>query len=85
MCLVLLLLNLGPSALVGFAFFMIAAPAQTIVMKKMSVLRAKSMKWTDRRAELLQELFGRMKVIKLFAWEIPFTKRIWEFRQKEMS
>lgn len=84
-CLVLLLLNLGPSALAGFAFFVIAAPAQTMVMKKMFGFRASGMKWTDKRAKLLQELLGGMKVVKFFAWEIPFAKRIWEFRQKEMS
>ncbi|KAK0469891.1 ABC transporter [Desarmillaria tabescens] len=84
-CLVLLLLNLGPSALAGFAFFVIAAPAQTMVMKKMFAFRANGMKWTDKRAKLLQELLGGMKVVKFFAWEIPFAKRIWEFRQKEMS
>ncbi|KAK0204702.1 P-loop containing nucleoside triphosphate hydrolase protein [Desarmillaria ectypa] len=63
-CLVLLLLNLGPSALAGFAFFVIAAPAQTMVMKKMFALRASGMKWTDKRAKLLQELLGGMKVLQ---------------------
>lgn len=84
-CLVLLLLNLGPSALAGFAFFVIAAPVQTMVMKKMFAFRASGMRWTDKRAKLLQELLGGMKVVKFFAWETPFAKRIWEFRQKEMS
>ncbi|KAK0469912.1 ABC transporter, partial [Desarmillaria tabescens] len=84
-CLVLLLLTLGPSALAGFAFFVVAAPIQTMVMKKLFAIRENGMKWTDKRAKLLQELLGGMKVVKFFAWEIPFAKRIWEFRQKEMS
>ncbi|KAJ3514870.1 hypothetical protein NLJ89_g2120 [Agrocybe chaxingu] len=84
-CLVLLILNLGPSALAGFAFFILATPPQTIVMKRMFKLRAKSMEWTDKRAKLLQELLGGMKVIKFFAWEIPFLARITEFRKREMA
>ncbi|KAG7444868.1 ABC transporter [Guyanagaster necrorhizus] len=84
-CLVLLLLNLGPSALVGFAFFVVAAPIQTKVMKNMFAFRESGMRWTDKRAKLLQELLGGMKVVKFFAWEIPLAKRIKEFRQKEMS
>lgn len=83
-CLVLLLLNLGPSALAGFAFFILATPAQTMVMKRLFALRRKSMQWTDKRARLLQELLGGMKIIKFFNWEAPFLKRIFGFRQMEM-
>jgi ABC-type multidrug transport system fused ATPase/permease subunit len=84
-CLVLLCLNLGPSALAGFAIFVLATPMQTVAMKKMFAMRRKSMQWTDKRAKLLQELLGGMKVIKFFAWEIPLLKRIFEYRQKEMA
>ncbi|KAF9484351.1 ABC transporter [Pholiota conissans] len=84
-CLILLLINLGPSALAGFGFFILATPAQTYVMKKLFALRRRSMEWTDKRAKLLQELLGGMKVIKFFAWEVPFLARISEYRQKEMK
>ncbi|GLB40491.1 putative transporter [Lyophyllum shimeji] len=84
-CLILLILNLGPSALAGFAFFVLATPVQTIVMKRLFALRMKSMMWTDKRAKLLQELLGGMKVIKFFAWENPFLGRISEYRKKEMA
>lgn len=69
-CLALLLVNLGPSALAGFALFILGSPIQTKVMKKLFAIRKKSMVFTDKRAKLLQELFGNMKIIKLFAWEV---------------
>jgi ABC-type multidrug transport system fused ATPase/permease subunit len=84
-CLALLIVNLGPSALAGFAFFVFATPIQTYVMKRLFALRAKSMFWTDKRAKLLQELLGGMKIIKFFAWEVPFLNRIFEYRRKELS
>ncbi|KAI0360140.1 P-loop containing nucleoside triphosphate hydrolase protein [Trametes cingulata] len=84
-CLVILLVNLGPSALAGYAFFILATPIQTMVMKHFIKLRHKSMTWTDKRAKLLQELLGGMKIIKYFAWEMPYLKRIEELRGKEMS
>lgn len=84
-CLALLIINLGPSAIAGFAFFVLATPAQTIVMKRLFSLRTKSMAWTDKRAKLLQELLGGMKVIKFFAWEIPFLDRIFDYRKREMG
>jgi ABC-type multidrug transport system fused ATPase/permease subunit len=85
LCLILLLINLGPSALAGFAFFVIATPVQTWVMKRLFALRRNSMVWTDKRAKLLQELLGGMKVIKYFAWEEPFLKRIEDYRRREMA
>ncbi|KAF5382133.1 hypothetical protein D9615_004305 [Tricholomella constricta] len=84
-CLILLILNLGPSAIAGFAFFILATPVQTVVMKRLFTLRMKSMLWTDKRAKLLQELLGGMKVIKFFAWEIPFLARIFDYRKREMA
>lgn len=84
-CLILLILNLGPSAIAGFGFFILATPVQTVVMKRLFALRQKSMAWTDKRAKLLQELLGGMKVIKFFAWEMPFLGRIFGYRQKEMA
>lgn len=38
----------------------------------------------DKRVKLLQELLGGMKIIKFFAWEAPFLKRIAEYRQQEI-
>ncbi|KAG7096565.1 hypothetical protein E1B28_003986 [Marasmius oreades] len=84
-CLILLLLNLGPSALAGFGFFIILIPLQTYIMKSLFKLRAQSMQWTDKRAKLLQELLNGMKIIKFFAWEVPFLDRITGFRRNEMK
>ena len=85
-CLILLLLDVGPSALAGFVLFFLVPPFQTYFMKRMSVIRRKSMLWTDKRSKLLQELLGAsgMKVIKFFAWEIPFLERIFGYRRNEM-
>nr|VWO99753.1 Phosphate:H symporter (Phosphate:H symporter, variant) [Ganoderma boninense] len=84
-CLIILLVNLGPSALAGFAFFILMTPIQTVVMRQFIKLRHKSMAWTDKRAKLLQELLGSMKIIKYFAWEVPYLKRIAELRGREMA
>ncbi|KZP02968.1 hypothetical protein FIBSPDRAFT_769650 [Athelia psychrophila] len=84
-CLILLLLNLGVSALAGFGFLILLTPMQAVIMKRLFKLRQASMQWTDKRAKLLQELLGGMKIIKFFAWEQPFLQRIMGFRQKEMA
>jgi ABC-type bacteriocin/lantibiotic exporter with double-glycine peptidase domain len=83
-CLALLIANLGPSALAGFSVFLILTPIQGKIMRKLFQIRRKTMEWTDKRAKLLQELLGGMKLIKFFAWEAPFLERVAGYRKKEM-
>lgn len=84
-CLVLLLTNLGVSSLVGFAFFVAVFPLQSLAMKKLVGMRKRSMIWTDKRAKLLQELLPNMRVLKYFAWEKSFLKRIGQYRSNELK
>jgi ABC-type multidrug transport system fused ATPase/permease subunit len=82
-CLILLLINLGPSALASFALLIVATPINTMVMKHLFSIRIKSMSWTDKRSKLLQEMLSGMRVIKFLSWEIPFLKRIAEYCKLE--
>ncbi|KAJ4489677.1 ABC transporter [Lentinula edodes] len=84
-CLIILCVNLGYSALPGFAFFVLASPAQGKITKRLFELRKRSMIWTEKRINILQELLGGMRVIKLFAWELPFLDRVDKFRNQEMK
>ncbi|GAA6063571.1 hypothetical protein JCM10212_003150 [Sporobolomyces blumeae] len=83
--LIILLIQIGPSCLVGIGFLFLMIPPQSIAMKKMFGFRRKAMVWTDKRARLIQELLGGMKVIKFFAWEIPYLRKLQEYRSKEMK
>ena len=80
----LLLVNLGPASLAGIAFLFITTPGQAIAMKKMFGYRVKAMVWTDKRAKLIQELLGGMRVIKFFAWELPYLKKLDQIRREEL-
>lgn len=84
-CLILLLINLGPSALAGFALLVVMTPMNTFAAKRLFAFRLKSMKWTDSRSKSLQEIITGIKVIKFFSWEMPFLKRITKFRRLEMG
>jgi len=82
-CLVILLVNLGPSALAGFAVFIIIVPMQARLMRLMLHFRRKTMIFTDKRAKLLQEFFSSIKIIKFFAWEDPYLAKIKGVRDPE--
>jgi ABC-type multidrug transport system fused ATPase/permease subunit len=49
------------------------------------MLRKRSMIWTDKRAKLLQEILGGMRIVKFMAWEIPFLNRIGAIRNMELG
>ena len=84
-CLIILLVNLGPSALAGFAIFVVMTPVQTRFMRLMLRFRQKTMVFTDKRAKLLQELLSSIKVIKFFAWEDPYLEKIHQVRNSEVK
>jgi hypothetical protein len=43
------------------------------------------MVYTDQRARLISELLGAVKLIKFFAWEVPYLNQLNLLRTKELS
>lgn len=84
LCLGLLIAQIGPSALVGFALLVIAIPFQGMLMKAMFRTRKTSMMWTDKRSKLINELLTSIRVVKSFAQESKFLDRLGFIRRKEM-
>lgn len=82
---IILIVQLGAVSLAGIGFLIIATPAQGLAMKKMLGLRRKAMIWTDKRAKLIQELLGGMRIIKFFAWEVPYLEKIRQIRHQELK
>lgn len=83
-CLILLIVQLGPSALAGFSLFVILIPIQQRIMALQFKVRQKSMVHTDARAGILQELLGAMRIIKYFVYERPFLNRVETIRHREL-
>ena len=50
--------QLGPSALAGFALFLIIIPLQERVMSFQFRTGKKSLRWTDKRAKIILEVLG---------------------------
>ena len=84
-CMILLLVQLGPSALAGVALFLVIIPVQERAMAMQFETRKASMKWTDNRAKLLQELLASMRIIKYYCYEIPYLNRIFTLRSNELK
>ncbi|XP_077869660.1 ATP-binding cassette sub-family C member 5-like [Saccoglossus kowalevskii] len=76
---------LGPAALIGSSMFFLAWPLQIITSKLIAKFRVSAVKITDRRVRMTNEMILSIGLIKMYAWEIPFGKKIQEIRNNEKS
>ncbi|TPX64351.1 hypothetical protein SpCBS45565_g05955 [Spizellomyces sp. 'palustris'] len=82
---ILLITQLGPSALAGIGLLLLVAPLQTRIMRKLAVIRKTIAPITDTRVKLTQEILTGIRLIKYFAWEESFLSKISAIRQKEIT
>ena len=85
LCMVLVYQELGPAAMAGAAVLAVLIPFNAAGSKVGEVLQKAQLKAKDSRIKLMNEILSGIKVLKLYAWEIPFMKRILEKRQEELN
>ncbi|KAI8806674.1 P-loop containing nucleoside triphosphate hydrolase protein [Cladochytrium replicatum] len=80
-----LLTTIGWAALVGISVLLLTFPLQTYLFSQIKQIRAKQAPITDQRVKLTTEILNGVRVIKFFAWEIPFAKQIAGIRVGELA
>ncbi|XP_048764978.2 ATP-binding cassette sub-family C member 4-like isoform X2 [Ostrea edulis] len=83
--LVILWIELGPSALAGFAVLLCLVPVQSLMGKLFAKLRHKTAVHTDERVKVMNEIIGGMRVIKMYCWEKPFGEFVAKIRGCELT
>ncbi|KAF9907006.1 hypothetical protein EC991_011401 [Linnemannia zychae] len=81
----LLMVWMGPSALVGAAVLILSNPLQTWAMTLLNPIRIQVSKLTDTRMGLMTEILQGIKVIKFFAYEPSFWKKLTDIRFAEIK
>ncbi|XP_041931073.1 ATP-binding cassette sub-family C member 12-like isoform X1 [Alosa sapidissima] len=74
---------LGYTALIGVSVYLVFIPVQFGVAKVINVFRRKAVTITDSRVRTMNEVLTCIKLIKMYAWEESFEKKITEIRKKE--
>ncbi|XP_067124016.1 ATP-binding cassette sub-family C member 5-like isoform X2 [Centruroides vittatus] len=74
---------LGPWPLLGHLIILLFYPLMGGMAALITMLRRKAVKYTDERVQLMNEIITSIKLIKMYAWEIPFAKKITDVREKE--
>nr|XP_025034164.1 multidrug resistance-associated protein 1-like isoform X2 [Pelodiscus sinensis] len=85
MAIVFLWQELGPSVLAGVAVLILVIPINAFVAAKVKQLRKNQMKNTDQRIKLLNEILHGIKILKLYAWEPSYQKKVVEIREHEIN
>ncbi|CAJ1086990.1 multidrug resistance-associated protein 4 [Xyrichtys novacula] len=81
----LLWLEIGASCLAGMVVLMFLMPMQTMFGRLFSKFRSKTAVLTDSRIRTMNEVVSGIRIIKMYAWEKPFSALVSDVRRKEIS
>lgn len=82
---VLLAVHLGGAALAGIGYFLIATVLFFLSTRQLMVWRKSVNAETDSRVRYIKEILNNMKMLKYYAWELPFFNLVSNVRSKEMN
>ncbi|XP_078693313.1 ATP-binding cassette sub-family C member 5-like [Branchiostoma floridae x Branchiostoma belcheri] len=74
---------IGPASLVGCFVIVLYYPCQALISQQISQFRRKAIAITDKRVRTMNEILTCVKLIKMYAWEMPFGKAVSAVRSKE--
>ncbi|TPX66991.1 hypothetical protein SpCBS45565_g04133 [Spizellomyces sp. 'palustris'] len=73
------------AGLAGIGLMLLCSIVQLFMMRLIAKYESKSLKQTDLRIKQISEMLNGIKIIKLFAWEESFLKRIGSVRSSELK
>uniref|UniRef100_A0A6Q2ZBV3 ATP-binding cassette, sub-family C (CFTR/MRP), member 12 n=1 Tax=Esox lucius TaxID=8010 RepID=A0A6Q2ZBV3_ESOLU len=82
-CIVYACYILGYTALIGTAVYLVFIPIQFAMARLIQVFRKKAVRVTDTRVRTMNEVLTCIKLIKMYAWESSFEKKITDIRKNE--
>ncbi|KAG9465092.1 hypothetical protein GDO78_018923, partial [Eleutherodactylus coqui] len=77
--------TLGVAIVAGVGVFLLNLPFMTIFAVLIKKLQEQQMKQKDSRIKLISEILQGIKVLKLYAWENAFMKKVENYRLMELK
>jgi len=84
-CIILIWYQLGVATLAGLGVMILFVVFNGFMTNIIKRLQARLMIEKDKRNKLINELLNGIKVLKLYAWEIPFINVIYKIRELEIE
>uniref|UniRef100_A0A8C5PFP9 Multidrug resistance-associated protein 1-like n=1 Tax=Leptobrachium leishanense TaxID=445787 RepID=A0A8C5PFP9_9ANUR len=85
MAIVFLWQELGAAILAGVAVLVLIIPLNAYIASKVKQLKKSHLKSKDQRIKLLNEVLHGIKILKLYAWEPSYQKKVVDIREGEMD
>ncbi|XP_015735755.1 multidrug resistance-associated protein 1-like isoform X2 [Coturnix japonica] len=85
MAVVFLWKELGPSVLAGVAVLLLVIPINALIAAKVKCLKKCQMKYSDQQVKLLSEMLHGIKILKLYAWEPSYQRKVMDIREREVD
>ncbi|NXD99825.1 MRP1 protein, partial [Chaetorhynchus papuensis] len=85
MAVVFLWRELGPSVLAGVALLLLVIPINALIAAKVRRLKKSQMKYSDQQVKLLSEILHGIKILKLYAWEPAYQRKVMRIREHEVD
>ena len=82
--LVLIYLQVREATFVGLGYMIILFPLIGGFFSYLGSIRRAKVIVTDRRVKLMNEILGGIRIIKYYAWELPFREKVDAIRAEEM-
>ncbi|KAJ0051128.1 hypothetical protein NL108_014591 [Boleophthalmus pectinirostris] len=85
LCFYFLWLLLGPSALAGLSVVLLLFPLNGFITTVRTKLQEVQLAFMDGRIKLMTEMVSGMKILKFYAWEEVFQRRVEALREGELG
>ena len=72
---------IDPTFLTGFGLIAVVLVLQIVLTKFTQRFRTTSAKKCDKRIGMLDEIFGGIKVVKMYCWETPYNNLLKHLRK----
>uniref|UniRef100_A0A6B2KWS5 ABC transmembrane type-1 domain-containing protein n=1 Tax=Arcella intermedia TaxID=1963864 RepID=A0A6B2KWS5_9EUKA len=81
----LLIVELSWSGLIGLLTLLLLLPLQVYISRKIATVRRSTVKVTDERVRTMSDVLSAVQLIKFFAWEDSFAKKVKSIRENELT
>uniref|UniRef100_A0A6G1SLE4 ABC-type glutathione-S-conjugate transporter n=1 Tax=Aceria tosichella TaxID=561515 RepID=A0A6G1SLE4_9ACAR len=82
---VLLYRELGWPVFAGVLCMVLFLPCNAYLARRLKLCQVKLMNTKDERIKHINEIFGGIRVIKLYAWENSFIENLFKYRNRELG
>ncbi|XP_065487768.1 multidrug resistance-associated protein 1-like isoform X2 [Caloenas nicobarica] len=85
MAVIFLWKELGVSVLAGVVVLLLVIPINALIAAKVKKLKKSQMRYSDQRVKLLSEMLHGIKILKLYAWEPAYQRKVMSIRECEVD